>query len=190
MYDPGSHMLLDELMINISSNGYAKFRILGLIVFTFITACAPFTPTKVAESAPTIDPTQGNGVFVVHATPDPEYLAEIEAMRSPEVPDLPFPDNPDPSLCGIPTRWGSNGTAWLKGTYQEELIQSEVLLYDSHLRLNINAQAPHGSEVEILLFQQNPVTDYYLVKIKGAEPPNEGWIPEHFLSFDPVEPIE
>lgn len=50
-----------------------------------------------------------------------------------------------------------------------------VLLYDSHLRLDIAARAAHGSEVEVLLYQQNPVTDYYLVKIAGAGQPNEGF---------------
>lgn len=176
-------------MLNISSHKFMKFQFLGLAAILFISACAPLTSEIAVETTPTNGPTEENGVFAVHGTPDLEYLAEIEAMRSPNVPDLPFPDNPDPSLCGIPTQWGSDGTAWLKGTYQGELIQSEVLLYDSHLRLNITAQAPHGSEVEVLLFQQNPVTDYYFVKIKDAEPPNEGWIPEHFLSFELIEPI-
>jgi len=176
--------------MQLSSFRFPKFRIIGFAAFTFISACLPITSTTVVESTSTMDLTEENVVFMVNKTPDPEYLAEIEAMRSSNVPDLPFPDNPDPSLCGIPTQWGSDGSAWLKGTYQGELIQSEVLLYDSHLRLNINAQAPHGSEVEVLLFQQNPITDYYLVKIKGADLPNEGWIPEYFLSFEPIVPID
>lgn len=154
-----------------------------------ITACVQNPEASFAEITQSMMPTQEKRSFTAHRTPDQDFLAEIEAMRSSDVPDLPFPDNPDPSLCGIPTQWGPGGTAWLSGIYQGELIQSDVLLYDSHLRLNITAQAPHGSEVEILLFQQNPVTDYYMVKIKGAETPNEGWIPEHFLSFEPVESI-
>jgi hypothetical protein len=112
----------------------------------------------------------------------------IAAQRDPAIPDLPFPDNPDPTLCGIPTRWGDGGVAYLTGRYQGEMVQEEVLLYDSHLRLEIAASAPHGSQVSILLFQQNPETDYYFVKIEGAEAPNEGWVPGPFLSFEPVAP--
>lgn len=176
-------------MRNISSQKFTKNRIIGLAVIIFISACVPLASETFVEKTPTLGPTQEKKVFVVNGTPDPEFLAEIEAMRSPDVPDLPFPDNPDPSLCGIPMQWGSDGIAWLKGTYQGELIQSEVFLYDSHLRLNITTQAPHGSEVEVLLYQQNPVTDYYFVKIKNTEPPNEGWIPEYFLSFELIEAI-
>jgi hypothetical protein len=170
-------------------HNFLKYKFLVMIAALGITACAPNPELSVAGVTPTLEPLQDKEEYIAHGTPDPEFLAEIEAMRSPDVPDLPFPDNPDPSLCGIPTQWGPNGTAWLSGTYQGELIQSDVLLYDSHLRLNVTTQAPHGSEVEILLFQQNPVTDYYMVKIKDAETPNEGWIPEHFLSFEQVEPI-
>jgi hypothetical protein len=118
---------------------------------------------------------------------DPTYAARIAAERSPDVPDLPFPDNPDPSQCGIPIEWGQDEPAWLNGRYQGEMVQSTVYLYDSHLRLNVTAKAPHGQEVEVLLYQENPVIDYYFVKIKGAEQPNEGWAPAPFLSFTPVE---
>jgi hypothetical protein len=162
---------------------------LSLVALVMITSCAPVARPVLSGNEPDAEPTQDERGIVVHSTADPEILAEIEAMRNPEVPDLPFPDNPDPSLCGIPIQWGSDGKAWLKGTFNGELIQETVLLYDSHLRLAIKAQAPHGTEVSILLYQENPVTDYYMVKIKGAEPPNEGWIPEHFLSFEPIELI-
>jgi hypothetical protein len=121
------------------------------------------------------------------STLDPAYQALILSERDPAVPELPFPDNPDPSLCGIPIPWGSDSKAWLTGEYEDDLIQPVVLLYDSHLRLDITARAPHGTEVEILLYQENPVTDYYLVKIVGGDDPGgEGWIPEHFLTFEPV----
>jgi hypothetical protein len=117
---------------------------------------------------------------------NPAYAAQIATMRSADIPKLPFADNPDPSQCGIPVIWGEDGRAWLTGIYQGKLAEPMVFLYDSHLRLNIVAKAPHGTEVEVILYQQNPVTDYYLVKIKGAEQPNEGWIPGPFLSFDPL----
>jgi len=52
----------------------------------------------------------------------------------------------------------------------------------------VEPQVPHGTEVEILLYQENPVTDYYLVKIVGGDDPGgEGWIPEPLLSIEPVE---
>lgn len=81
---------------------------------------------------------QGYGMVVETAVPP------IQANRDPDVPSLPFPDNPDPNQCGIPTAWGSDGTAWLTGLYEGELVQPTVLLYDSHSRLSIAAKAPHG----------------------------------------------
>lgn len=108
---------------------------------------------------------------------------EYQIERDPDVPPLPFDDNPDPSQCGIPTRWGANGRAFLTGLWEGELIQPEVLVYDSHLRLSVAGSAPHGTEVEILFYQTNPVLNYYLVSLPGGE---QGWVPEPFLSFDPV----
>jgi hypothetical protein len=108
--------------------------------------------------------------------------------RSAEVPELPFPDNPDPDQCGIPIEWGADNQAWLNGTYQGELIEPVVHLYESHLRLDVQAQAPHGTEVEVILYQSNPVLDYYFVKIKGMEGKgSDGWIPALLLSFQPVD---
>lgn len=110
---------------------------------------------------------------------------EYEIERDPDVPDLPFDDNPDPAQCGIPVEWGDNGQAWLTGMWEGELIQPEVLVYDSHLRTSVTGGAPHGTEVTIVLFQENPVLDYYFVRIPG-DPKQQGWVPEPFLSFDPV----
>jgi hypothetical protein len=110
---------------------------------------------------------------------------EAEIERDPDVPDLPFDDNPDPSQCGIPVQWGDNGRAWLSGVWEGEMIQPEVLLYDSHLRTSVTARVPHGTEVEIVLFQENPVLDYYYVRIAG-DPAVDGWVPAPLLSFDPV----
>ena len=57
-----------------------------------------------------------------------------------------------------------------------------MLLYDSHVRLSITGRVEHGAEVRIVLFQENPVLDYYLVEsLDGAI---EGWVPEPFLSFE------
>ncbi|NDJ85903.1 MAG: hypothetical protein GYB66_08460 [Chloroflexi bacterium] len=102
------------------------------------------------------------------------------------IPDLPFPTNPDPDECGIPQPWGSDSKAWLNGYYKGELIQPVVYLYDGHGRNEIVAQAIHGTEVEILMFQANPVLDYYLVEVTTQEDgQNQGWVPAPFLSRDP-----
>lgn len=111
---------------------------------------------------------------------------EYQIDRDPDVPPLPFDDNPDPAQCGIPVQWGqADATAWLSGEWEGEVIQPEVLLYESHLRTSLTGGAPHGTEVQIVLFQENPVLDYYFVKVPG-DPGQEGWVPEPFLSFDPV----
>lgn len=109
-------------------------------------------------------------------------------VRLADVPELPFPDNPDPTLCGIPAVWGtSHNRAWLKGVYEGVMVQPTVFLYDSHLRYQIKAQAPHGTEVQIILVQSNPVLDFYLVKIPSLPAgQNEGWVPAPFLSFEPT----
>ena len=109
----------------------------------------------------------------------------VEIERDPDVPHLPFADNPDPALCGIPQPWNSDAPAYLSGIYEDELIQPIVFLYDSHLRRKVVTKAPHGAEIKILLSQSNPELDYFLVKIIGGEQPNEGWIPAPFVSFEP-----
>lgn len=141
------------------------------------TAVSPHTPT----------PSTPKQTLVPEGTLVPAYATLIAEKRNPAVPNLPFADNPDPNQCGIPSSWGKhNNQAWLTGKYQGNLIQQDVLLYDSHLRLDITASAPHGTQVTILLYQQNPSLNYYFVKINEAEPPNEGWIPAPFLSFEPL----
>ncbi len=160
--------------------------LLGTLL-SLLAACTT-TPDGTVDSESTPESVEGLPT-ATHLPLEPTYAAQIAGMRSPDVPDLPFPDNPDPSQCGIPIPWGDDNQAWLTGFYKGELIQPAVLLYDSHLRFNITAEAPHGSEVEVLLYQQNPVIDYYLVKIVGAETPNEGWIPAPFLSFEPPEDL-
>ncbi|MBI5929579.1 MAG: hypothetical protein HY862_09740 [Chloroflexi bacterium] len=109
-------------------------------------------------------------------------------LTSTDIPILPFPENPDPTLCGIPTVWGSaNNWAWLTGVYNGVMVEPIVYLYDSHLRRGIKAQAPHGTQVKIVLFQANPVLDYYMVQIPDAAVgQSEGWAPAPFVSFAPV----
>lgn len=173
-------------MIRRTSAGKNRLTLLVLTGSWLLDACAQaISPTPIIPKT-SIELPQQEKSYEVHSSPDPDYLAELKARCSPEIPVLPFADNPDPTLCGIPTQWGSNGQARLTGFYEGELIQPIVLLYDSHLRLEVKARFPHGTEVQILLHQQNPVTDYYIVKVEDAEKPNEGWIPGPFLSFEPV----
>jgi hypothetical protein len=101
------------------------------------------------------------------------------------VPELPFDDNPDPSLCGIPRQWSSDEPAYLTGFYEGELIQPTVFLYDSHLRREVVGQAAHGTQIQIFLSQSNPTLDYFFVKTVNAETPTEGWVPAPFVSFEP-----
>lgn len=68
-------------------------------------------------------------------------VALAQLQRDPDVPVLPFPDNPDSSQCGIPEVWREERAAWLTGYYDGELIQPEVFLYNSHSRLHITGQA-------------------------------------------------
>ena len=109
-----------------------------------------------------------------------------------EVPDLPFPDNPDPEACGIPQRFGSDDAAWLDGRWQGELIQPTVFFYDSHLRREVRGMLPTGSEVRVVLFQDNPVLNYYLVEGTAADGTTQrGWVPAPFVVFEaaPEAPI-
>ena len=166
---------------------YIWLTILGVGLWGLMAACTAGDP--VGDAADGMEETA-----VVQASPtiplptiEPTFAARIAAERDPNIPDLPFFDNPDPNQCGIPIIWGgSNDRAWLTGMYEGELVQPTVLLYDSHLRMQITAQAAHGTAVTIIMYQQNPVVDYYYVEIDGADGPNKGWLPAPFLSFEPV----
>jgi hypothetical protein len=110
-----------------------------------------------------------------------------EVVRDPGVPRLPFPDNPDPTLCGKPELWtASDDVAWLSGLWHGELVEPDVMLYTSHSRTSVTGSAPHGSEVRIIMSQLNPVLDYYYVEVIGAGGAS-GWVPGPFLSFEPID---
>jgi hypothetical protein len=165
---------------------YIWLTILGLGLLGLMAAC---TAADLTEGA--AEDTAETAVAQTSPTPfltiEPIFAARIAAERDPNIPDLPFFDNPDPDQCGIPILWGSvNNKAWLTGMYEGELVQPTVLLYDSHLRMQIMAEAPHGTAVTIIMYQQNPVVDYYYVQIDGVDGPNKGWLPAPFLSFEPV----
>lgn len=123
-------------------------------------------------------------------TADPDDAAatvehDPTVLRDDDVPDLPFDDNPDPTKCGIPVQWGDGDPAWLTGLWEGDLIQPDVLLYDSHQRLRVTGQGAHGAEVRIVLYQENPVLDFYMVEVVDGSG-DEGWVPAPFVSFDPV----
>jgi hypothetical protein len=107
-----------------------------------------------------------------------------EVQRDADVPELPFPDNPDPSQCGIPTPWG-NYPGWLNGEYQGQLVQPTVLLYDSHQRLHVTGAVPTGTHVQVELYQSNPVLDFYYVRADLPNGQQKGWVPAPFLRLTP-----
>lgn len=160
---------------------YLRNMLIGLGVSIALIGCGSTeTPEKRDQILPPVTENEVEQVLEVEAEtdePSDNLLAAAEPVtieRDVDVPPLPFPDNSDPTLCGIPKQWNSDEPAYLTGIYEGEMIQSPVLLYDSHFRRKIVARAPHGAEVKILLSQSNPELDYYLVKIVGAELPNEG----------------
>ena len=95
------------------------------------------------------------------------------------VPSLPFDDNPDPTLCGIPEPDDRQGI--VTGEYEGKLVQPIVYLYSGHLRNEITGQVYPNTLVQIQLRQINPTLNYYFVKTIGVEPTQSGWIPEPFL---------
>ncbi len=127
------------------------------------------------------------------ASPPPEVviastIAPLNSVSDIPVPPLPFDDNPDPTACGVPMIWSGNGQAWLSGYYEGELVQPIVYLYDSHLRDRVTGMAATGTEVKIMLYQQNPTLNYYMVQIPNGEGGKvEGWVPAPFVSLEPVE---
>jgi hypothetical protein len=170
------HELVEERVVN-RTNRVRLLVLIGLMVIAGVAAVVSTRQNGENQGAP---PSESH---------DPTLAAQLMAMRDPDVPELPFPDNPDPSQCGIPSQWAGDAPAWLNGYYGGKLVEPIVYLYDSHSRLHIVAQAPHGTEVKVILYQNNPVVNYYMVKVVGLEGANEGWVPAPFLSFDLVEPL-
>lgn len=97
------------------------------------------------------------------------------------VPPLPFADNPDPTLCGIPEP--DDRQSMVSGEYEGKLVQPIVYLYNSHLMNAITGQVYPGTQVKIELSQNNPTLNFYFVKTIGVEPAQSGWIPEPFLAI-------
>jgi hypothetical protein len=124
-----------------------------------------------------------SGASTVLPTPAPATpVQEVALQRDADVPELPFPDNPDPNACGIPAPYGG-GTAWATGVYQGQMLEPTVLLYDSHERLHITGSVPSGTPVQVQLYQANPVLDFYYVQSDTSNGPQKGWVPAPFLQF-------
>ncbi len=98
------------------------------------------------------------------------------------IPALPFPDNPDPTLCGIPQPDGRRGI--VTGEHEGEVVGDVIYLYDGHARQAITGQVFPGARVEIVLRQSNPTLDYFFVKTTNVEPAQEGWIPAPFVEIE------
>ena len=161
----------------------------------FTTGCLP----RVATAMAVLRLAVGLGVLVVLAaacsgstrgrsgpapTEPPVPAATSTIERDADVPELPFPDNPDPNACGIPTLWPAY-PAWVNGVYQDRLIEPTVWLYDSHERLHIVGAVPSGTAVQVELYQANPVLDFYYVRAETPAGPQKGWVPAPFLQFTP-----
>lgn len=117
-------------------------------------------------------------------------LAAPPALASPPdaplpatIPPLPFADNPDPALCGIPQPDGRGGA--LTGTPAGMAPQAVIYLYDSHLRNRIVGQLYAGTPVDVVLRQENPALTYYFVRSAGVSPVQSGWVPAPFVRFEP-----
>lgn len=103
--------------------------------------------------------------------------------RDPDVPPLPFADNPDPELCGIPQPvLDADSAATVTGIYEGELVMDPVLLYDSHLRRSVAGAVPSGHPVTLQLFQSNPELDYFQVRAEVGGETVQGWIPAPFVA--------
>jgi hypothetical protein len=153
----------------VTTIGRLPIGLLLLVLSLQVTAC-----TATDRGAPT---------SVAVETP----LSEVRTSsieRDVDVPELPFADNPDPNACGIPTPFG-NDTAWVSGIYQGQVVEPTVFLYDSHERLHITGAVPSGAQVQVELYQSNPVLDFYYVDAETPSGPQKGWVPAPFLHFDP-----
>jgi hypothetical protein len=108
---------------------FYKFIQFSIATFVMVPLAACFTaPLSSSETSDLLgEPQQINADtatvnLATQQAPYPILKAELLTQRSPEVPELPFPDNPDPSQCGIPIQWGAEEPAWLSGIYDGELV--------------------------------------------------------------------
>ncbi len=112
----------------------------------------------------------------------PQANTAPDAPFPQEIPPLPFADNPDPTLCGLPQSDGRKGV--ITGEYNSEVVQPIVYLYNSHLRESIVGQVYPGTKVKITLRQSNPSLDYFFVETIDVDPPQKGWAPAPFVEIE------
>lgn len=149
--------------------------VFGAVVFVIVAGAAYFLTLQFA----------GRTRIAVEVVIPPTIVALDTASNLP-IPPLPFADNADPTACGAPSVWGGGGHAWLTGYYGGELVQPTVYLYDSHLRKRITGMVASGTEVTIVLYQQNPTLNYYMVQVPDGEGGSiQGWVPAPFVSLEP-----
>lgn len=113
------------------------------------------------------------GIVYASAVPDAPLPVHIPA--------LPFDDNPDPTLCGIPEPFGNDAPGLVTGALPDGAVQSVVYLYDSHLRREITGQVYPSTRVTILLSQSNPSLDFYFVESIDLPTIQRGWVPAPLL---------
>ncbi len=121
---------------------------------------------------------------VILAIQAPNVAAVTTAPTTPlpaAPPPLPFQDNPDPSLCGIPQPDGRQGA--VTGVYAGEVVQPIVYLYDSHSRNQVVGQVYPGTRVKVEFSQINPELNFYFVRTIDVTPMQSGWLPAPFLVF-------
>ncbi|TVR85034.1 MAG: hypothetical protein EA416_17735 [Trueperaceae bacterium] len=125
------------------------------------------------------------GALATHAgaETDPSAALVLPTPDAPiEVPTFVFDDNPDPDQCGIPQPMGSGYTGTLHGSVDGVVVEPMVHLYDSHLRSEVHGTVQAGSVVEVVMYQSNPVLDFYLVRFRADDGRSvEGWVPAPFL---------
>lgn len=121
----------------------------------------------------------------LHARADAD-AADALVLPGPDgpiaIPTFVFDDNPDPDQCGIPQPMGSGYTGTLHGTVDGALVEPMVYLYDSHLRVEVRGTIRAGSVVEVVMYQSNPVLDYFFVRFRAQDGRSvEGWVPAPLL---------
>jgi len=99
------------------------------------------------------------------------------------IPPLPFDDNPDPILCGIPEPFGNAAAGLVTGALPNGEIAPIIYLYDSHLRREITGQVYPNTQVTILLSQSNPSLDFYFVETLELPNVQRGWVPAPFVQL-------
>jgi hypothetical protein len=111
-------------------------------------------------------------------------MAPFTVWAHDAVPELPFPSEQDPLLCGIPQTLGSGLPGVLDGHHEGVLVEPEIHLYDSHLRSKVVGHVPHDSAVLVTMFQDNPVVNFYYVVAETQTGKVQGWVPEPYLELE------